>query len=237
MTRGRAGSCGRAGVFYGTPHPRRSVLSHLPLAEPRLSAAGLGKRFGRRVLFRDLAFDLGPGDGLAIRGANGAGKSTLLQILAGVQAPSAGDVRLVLDGAAVEDEVRPLRTGFVAPYLNVYDAFTAEENLRFLARARRLPEPEARITAALTRVGLDGRGGDFVRTYSSGMRQRLRLAAALLHAPAILLLDEPTSNLDAPGRAVVEAVAAEHRASGGVLVVATNVEHEATLCEQAVEIG
>src|SRR5690606_11525309 len=125
----------------------------------------------------------------------------------------------------------------VAPYLNLYDAFSAEENLGFLARARRLPGADARIAAALERVGLGARGGDFVRTYSSGMRQRLRLAAALLAAPAVLLLDEPTSNLDEAGRAVVAAVAAEHRAAGGVLVVATNDEREAAFCDAAVEIG
>ena len=204
---------------------------------PHLFAESLAKRFGRRVLFRDLSFDLGPGDGLAVRGANGAGKSTLLQIVAGVQAPTAGAVRLRLGEGEVEAGERPLRVGFVAPYLNLYDAFSARENLTFLAHARRLPDAAVRIAAVLDRIGLGGRGGDLVRTYSSGMRQRLRLAAALLPAPRVLLLDEPTSNLDAPGRAVVEAVAAEHRAGGGILVVATNVEHEAALCDSAVEIG
>lgn len=206
-------------------------------AAPHLSAESLAKRFGRRVLFRGLSFDLRPGDGLAVRGANGAGKSTLLQIVAGVQAPTAGTVRLRLGGDEVEAQERPLRVGFVAPYLNLYDAFSARENLVFLAHARRLPDAAVRITAVLDRVGLGGRGDDLVRTYSSGMKQRLRLAAALLPAPRILLLDEPTSNLDAPGRAIVEAVAAAHRADGGILVVATNVEHEAALCDSAVEIG
>ncbi len=204
--------------------------------EPHLFAEGLAKRFGRRVLFRDLGFDLGPGGSLALRGANGAGKSTLLQIIAGVQAPTAGTVRLRLDGAEVEAEERPLRVGFVAPYLHFYDAFTARENLAFIAQARRRVM-DGRIDMLLDRVGLGGRGDDFVRTYSSGMQQRLRLAAALLPTPSVLLLDEPTATLDAPGRAIVEAIAAEHRAGGGILVVATNVEHEAALCEQAIEIG
>lgn len=203
---------------------------------PRLSAAGLAKRFGRRVLFRDLGFDLGPGDGLAVRGTNGAGKSTLLQIVAGVQAPTAGSVRLLLGEEEVEPEARPLQVGFVAPYLHLYDAFTARENLAFIAQARRL-RPNGTLDALLGRVGLGGRGDDFVRTYSSGMLQRLRLAAALLPSPSVLLLDEPTSNLDAAGRAVVEAIASEHRAAGGILVVATNVEHEAALCERTIEIG
>lgn len=204
---------------------------------PRLSAEGLAKRFGRRLLFRDVAFDLGPGDALAVTGANGAGKSTLLQIVAGVREPTAGTVRLWLDGEEVDAEVRPLRTGFVAPYLQLYDAFSAVENLGFLAQARRLPDADRRITAVLDRVGLGGRGDDLLRTYSSGMKQRARLAAALLAAPSLLLLDEPTSNLDAPGRAVVEGVVHAHREAGGILLVATNVDHEAALCDERIEVG
>jgi heme exporter protein A len=204
---------------------------------PRLSAEGLAKRFGRRLLFRGLDFDLRPGASLAVTGANGAGKSTLLQIVAGVQSPTEGAVRLWLDGDEVAPEARPLRTGFVAPYLQVYDAFSAVENLDFIARARRLPDAAARIAAALDRVGLGQRGGDLVRTYSSGMKQRIRLAAALLAEPPLLLFDEPTSNLDAPGRAVVVETARAHCADGGILLIATNVDHEAALCEQRVEVG
>ena len=204
---------------------------------PRLSAAGLAKRFGRRLLFRGLDFDLEAGDSLAVTGANGAGKSTLLQIVAGVQSPTDGTVRLWLDDAEITPEARPLRTGFVAPYLQVYDAFTAVENLDFIARARRLSDAETRIAAVLDRVGLGQRGDDLVRTYSSGMKQRVRLAAALLTEPPLLLFDEPTSNLDAPGRAVVEKTARAHCADGGILLIATNVDHEAALCEQRVEVG
>jgi heme exporter protein A len=213
------------------------MLSEPRLPEPRLSVEGLAKRYGRRSLFHGLGFDLGPGDSLAVTGKNGAGKSTLLQIVAGVRTPTAGTVRLWLRGEEVEPEVRPLRTGFVAPYLHLYDAFSAGENLDFLARARRLTEADVRIAAVLDRVGLGDRGDDLVRTYSSGMKQRVRLAAALLAGPSLLLLDEPTSNLDAPGRAVVETVAQAHRDAGGILLVATNVDHEAALCERAIEVG
>ena len=215
--------------------PPCSAVPMLP--EPHLTAEGLGKRFGRRVLFRDVAFDLGPGDSLAVTGANGAGKSTLLQVIAGVQSPTAGTVRLALDGAPLEDAERPLQIGFVAPYLQLYEPFSAIENLRFLARARRLSDAEVRIAAVLERVGLGTRGNDLVRTYSSGMRQRVRLAAALLATPSVLLFDEPTATLDAPGRAVVEAIADEHREQGGVLLVATNVEGEASLCDRRMDVG
>ncbi|MEM1044474.1 MAG: ABC transporter ATP-binding protein [Bacteroidota bacterium] len=206
-------------------------------AAPRLEAEGLSQRFGRRVLFRDLGLGLGPGDSLAVTGRNGAGKSTLLQIIAGVLTPTAGSVRLWLDDAEVGPEDRVRQVGFVAPYLQLYDAFSAEENLAFLAQARRLPEASSRIGAVLDRVGLSTRSADLVGTYSSGMKQRARFAAALLADPAVLLLDEPTSNLDEAGRAFVESLAGAHCAAGGLLVVATNVASETALCQRELRVG
>ena len=199
-------------------------------------ADGLGKRFGKRVLFRNVSFTLGGGQSLAVTGANGSGKSTLLRILAGVMTPTKGSVALSLDGAAVAPEDRPLHVGFVAPYLNVYDDFTARENLRFLARARRLEGAAERIDAALALVGLADRADEWVKTYSSGMKQRVKYAAALLSEPPVLLLDEPASNLDAAGLRMVERVTAHQQSRRGVLVVATNDAAEAARCERTVRI-
>lgn len=201
-----------------------------------LEADDVGMRYGRRVLFRRLSFRLEGGRSLAITGANGAGKSTLLRILAGVLTPRAGEVRLRVGGTVVPREKRPLRTGLVAPYLNVYDGFTARENLAFLAQARRLPERRERIREVLDLVGLDGREDDLVGTYSSGMKQRVKYAAALLAAPPLLLLDEPSANLDAAGLAMVDRVMAHQREAGRLLVVATNVADEAARCDTAVRI-
>lgn len=203
---------------------------------PRLVADRLGKRFGRRVLFRNLSFELAGGASLAVTGANGSGKSTLVRILAGVLRPTRGTVSLVGSDGPVPDDERPLRTGLVAPYLNVYDGFTARENLRFLARARRLPEADGRIREVLDAVELGDRGDDLVGTYSSGMKQRARFAAALLADPVVLILDEPTSNLDDAGRAMVDRVMAAHLARGGLLVVATNVAEEAARCDARLRI-
>ncbi len=188
-------------------------------------------RFGRRLLFRGLSFTLEGGRALAVTGANGTGKSTLLRILAGVLTPTRGTVRLETEGGAVSDEERPLHTGLVAPYLSVYDGFTARENLAFLARARRVPQAEARIEAVLECVELAGRGDDLVRTYSSGMKQRVKYAAALLAEPPLLLLDEPAVNLDAAGLAMVDEVVAYQRGAGRLLVVATNAASEAARCD------
>ena len=198
---------------------------------PRLVVDDLGKRFGRRVLFRQLAFALDGGQVLAVTGANGSGKSTLLRILAGVLRPSKGEVALHLHGRVLPSEKRPLHTGLVAPYLNVYDGFTAAENLEFLARARRLEGAEARRAAVLDLVGLADRADDLVATFSSGMKQRVKYAAALLAEPPLLLLDEPSANLDAAGLAMVERVVAHQRAAGRLLVLATNVAAETAGCD------
>ncbi|MEF8796923.1 MAG: heme ABC exporter ATP-binding protein CcmA [Salinivenus sp.] len=201
-----------------------------------LAADAVGHRYGSLLLFRRLSFEMGGGDSLAVTGANGAGKSTLLRILAGVLAPKAGRVCLTVDGEPVAPEVHPRRAGLVAPALGLYDPLSARENLAFLARARRLPDADDRIDAALTRVGLAGRADDPVSTFSSGMRQRVKYAAALLADPPLLLLDEPAANLDAAGREMVEAVVAAQRERGGIVVVATNRADEAARHDRTLRI-
>lgn len=200
----------------------------------RLVADRLSMRFGRRRLFDDLTLEAVPGEPVAVTGANGSGKSTLLLILAGLVAPTSGSVRLDVDGATVPPEDLPRSVGFVAPALRLYEALTARENLAFLASARRLPEAEARIAHVLDRVGLGARADDAVAAFSTGMRQRLRLATALLHGPPVLLLDEPGATLDEAGRELTESVIASPEA---VVVVATNDPDEAALCTRRVMLG
>ena len=197
----------------------------------QLTADRLAKRFGRRLLFRELSLSVADGQSLAITGANGTGKSTLLRILAGVMRPTAGQVQLQRAGTVVPDVEHPLQSGLVAPYLNMYEGFSARENLHFLARARRLAGADARIEAVLDRVGLLPRADDLVRDFSSGMKQRVKYAAALLFEPPLLLLDEPASNLDEDGLAMVADVREEWQASGRLLVVATNRPETAARCD------
>lgn len=201
---------------------------------PRLDVDTLGHRFGRLVLFRRLSFTLDGGHSAAITGANGSGKSTLLRILAGVLRPSTGAATLTVDGRRVPREEQPLRTGLIAPYFNVYDGLSAQENLEFLAEARQLADAEPRITTALHQVGLAGRTDDLVGTYSSGMKQRVKYAAALLTEPPLLLLDEPSANLDTAGLEMVDAVMEQQLAAGKLLVVATNVASEAARCGRTI---
>ncbi len=219
-----------------------------------LDAAQVGHRFGPRILFREISFSLESGQSLAVTGPNGSGKSTLLRILAGLLAPSRGRVELRVsppdrgeaDGGldrgagsgpkVVERALQPLYCGFVAPYMSVYGGLTAMENLAFIARARRLAGGPERAVALLERVGLKARAQDPVATFSSGMIQRMKLACALLPEPDLLLLDEPTVTLDPAGHAVVKRAIEDQLTRGGMVILATNVAAEASLCAERLEL-
>ena len=202
-----------------------------------LKAEKLSKNFNRRTVIRDISFTLVPGDSLAVTGKNGSGKSTLIKILAGVLSPSTGSVAYENSGIPLlQDEIRTL-VGFVSPYLQYYEEFTAVEILDIIARIRVSGANDpARRKDLMERFSLWERKDDIVRTYSSGMKQRLKYVVALEHSPSVLLLDEPTSNLDEDGIAVVRNVVAEY-SKRGVLVIATNDASEASWCGRQLKVG
>ncbi len=201
-----------------------------------LRVENLCKRFTRNVLFRELTFDLSGGESLAVVGPNGSGKSTLLQIIAGLQQPTSGSVMYKEDDKVLPKEIRLLQIGFAAPYLNLYTLFSANENLQFIARARQLTNATKRIERVLDRVGLGHVADEEVKTFSSGMLQRLRVAAATLSDPELLVLDEPGTNLDKPGREMVEGLITDYLEMGRGVIVATNAETEADWCQRTVSI-
>lgn len=221
-------------IYPGSRHT--SDADHHDTVRARLSASGLGHRFGARVLFRMLSLELPGGRPLAVTGANGSGKSTLMRILAGVLRPSRGEVALRVDGRSVAPDERPLHCGMVAPYLNVYEHFSPQENLDFICRVRGLDDRADRIDRVLDRVGLYGRRRDAVRTFSSGMLQRVRFACALVADPPVLLLDEPTATLDEEGVRVIHDITDSAAAHGRIVVVATNERLEAERYDERIRI-
>ena len=202
----------------------------------RLEVEGITKRFIRRLLFRNLSFNLDGGQSIAITGSNGSGKSTLLRMIAGIMTPSKGEVKLIVGGEELAPTDRPLQVGFVAPYFNVYEGFSAYENLEFVAKVRRLEEAKKRIQEVLEQVSLSKRSEDLVKTYSSGMRQRLKLGVAILTNPPLLLLDEPTTTLDIAGIEIVQRLMHNQIEKGGLLVMATNNPDEVSWCDSAIAI-
>lgn len=186
--------------------------SYQPPAPLRLHNVGMA--YGRRALFSGVTAEVTPGQCLVVSGANGAGKSTLLKIIAGLLRPESG--RVEFGGAR----------GYAAPDVQLYGELTGVENLAFFARLRGLPGADS--DGLLKQVGLPAaRGRDFVSAYSSGMRQRLKLAVALLGDPPLLIWDEPTATLDGAGRAIADALLAESCAAGCIVVAATNDLDEA----------
>jgi heme exporter protein A len=202
-----------------------------------LTVSGVSKEFNRRTIFRNVSFVISTGEALALTGRNGSGKSTLIKILSGVLTPSKGTVVFTLNGATIVPDDIKSAIGFVSPYLQLYDEFTGLENLLVLSSIRSNGSHSAgKAEALLDRFGLAARQHDLVRGYSSGMKQRLKYAFALLHTPGVLLLDEPTSNLDAEGIDVVRQVVREQQKTG-VLILATNDEDEAAWCSRRFQVA
>jgi len=203
------------------------------LAGVRIS--NLAHEFDGREVFRsiDLAYD---GSCLAVTGPNGSGKSTLLRILAGLLTPTSGEARFVVDGQDAPRERLRGMIGLAAPDVRLYAELSARENLRFLLRARGCGEIDERASSALERVGLCDRGDDRVGELSSGLRQRAALAAAIAHDPVILLLDEPSSNLDESGMRMLHGMIESRRASG-LVIIATNDPDEAALASERLDLG
>jgi len=175
------------------------------------------RRFGERAALAGVDLRVAEGEFVLVTGPNGAGKTTLLRVLATVLRPSGGAVSVAgheLPRAA--GQARPL-LGYVAHGPLTYPGLTARENLELYAALYGVPDDL--VGPALERVGLDGRGRDPVSEYSRGMLQRLALARACLHGPALLLLDEPTAGLDADGRELLREVLAE---PGRTVIVSTH---------------
>ena len=184
-----------------------------------IRARELEKRYGDKRILRGVALDVGAEDFLLVTGPNGSGKTTLLRLLAGLAAPTRGELDVDVDRGAL---------GYVAHEPLVYRELTALENLDLYGRLYRVPERRERCGMLLERFGLwdvrHARAGSFSR----GMLQRLALCRALLHEPRLLLLDEPYSGLDDEGVGLLDRELAE-RAHHAAFVVAT---HEPERLEQ-----
>jgi len=193
-----------------------------------LKVDNLSKKFNNKKIFSNVSFELLRGDSIAITGRNGSGKSTLVKIISGLLGKSSGDVTLNIDNNSITHEILHKHIGFVSPYLNLYDEFTGYENLKLTSDIRGTGSEN--INDVLKRVGLFERRNDLLKIYSSGMKQRLKLAFGILHNPQLLILDEPTSNLDSEGVTIVDDIAEEYK-KDRMLIIATNDEHERSLCD------
>ena len=166
------------------------------MTPPAIETEGLIKRFGAIQALDRFSVRVETGESLAVFGPNGAGKTTLIRILTLGLRASGGAFRIAgLDPRREDLEIRR-RIGVISHQSYLYDDLTARENLEFFARVYGVDDPRDRAAILLDEVGLGARADDPVRTFSRGMQQRVSLARALLHEPAIVFLDEPFTGLD-----------------------------------------
>ena len=196
-----------------------------------IQSQNLSKLFGRRLIFKDINFNWTESGIFGISGPNGSGKSTLVKIVAGLIAPSSGKITHKNSGSEIIPEKLHNHIGFVSPYLVLYEEFSAWENLKIFAKIRGVSFNEEKVTYYLAQFLLENRKNDLVKTYSSGMKQRLKFIFALMHSPEVLIFDEPTSNLDEEGKKVVYKIVSEE-GKNRIVIIASNEAKDLELCNE-----
>lgn len=198
-----------------------------------LEAVDLNKSFGRRLIFNDLQFKFDRAGIYGISGPNGSGKSTLVKIIAGVIGTTKGKVHHKVNGKNISEESLHNHIGFVAPYLVLYEEFSAYENLSLISDIRGLKFDIERVEYLLDKFLLSKRKNDLLKTYSSGMKQRVKFIFALSHSPNLIILDEPTSNLDDEGKnSVYELIKEEGQKN--IVIVASNEKSDLQFCSEVI---
>jgi ABC-2 type transport system ATP-binding protein len=202
-----------------------------------IDVRGLNKSFGDKHVVRDVSIRVEEGRVTGFLGPNGSGKTTTMRMLCGLLTPDSGEGRclgldIIADARAIKR-----RTGYMTQKFSLYEDLTIEENLRFVARVHQLDRRAGRVTDALEKLGLRSRRKQLAGTLSGGWKQRLALAAAVLHEPALLLLDEPTAGVDPKARREfwdeIHALAAD----GLTVMVSTHYMDEAERCHDIAYIA
>ncbi len=200
-----------------------------------ISLDNTGKRYNREWIFRHCTYQFEQGKKYAITGPNGSGKSTLLQVIAGATLHNEGTVEYKDGQQATNNEQHYTFISIAAPYLELIEEMTATEMLEFHSKFKPFL-PAQSIADILKTVGLENGANKQIRYFSSGMKQRLKLAQAFFSNTPVLLLDEPTTNLDAEGIALYRSLVASFTKER-LVVVSSNDKQEYDFCEEVVQIS
>ena len=200
-----------------------------------VDVVNLTKRFGELLAVDCVSFEIGKGEIFGLLGPNGAGKTTTIRMLTGIMEPDAGSVLIEGVNLVKHPLEAKMKMGCIPEVGNVYQDLSARENLdlvgRFYGLSKR--ERESRSEELLAALGLSDRGDDYVRTFSKGMRQRVSIACAIIHRPAVLFLDEPTEGLDVHSRRVIIDLVKKMNTQGSTIVWTThNIEEANRLCQR-----
>ncbi len=207
------------------------------MSDLAVDVSGLNKRFGPRHVVRDVSIQVEKGRITGFLGPNGSGKTTTLRMLCGLLTPDSGEGRVLGLDFRREAEAVKRQTGYMTQKFSLYEDLSIEENLDFVARVHELDRRRERVRDSLERLGLTARRKQLAGSLSGGWKQRLALAASVLHAPRLLLLDEPTAGVDPKARREfwdeIHALSAE----GLTVMVSTHYMDEAERCHDIAYIA
>lgn len=195
---------------------------------------GVSKRFGQTRILSDFSHEFTAGKAYHVTGPNGSGKSTFLKLVCGYLTPDKGHVTFTHNNQTLTPEALALQMAFCAPYIDLLDEFTCQEQIDF-HRSFKPFLPHTDVMAEIKKAGLAHALDKSLRQYSSGMKQRLKLILTFLSDAPLLLLDEPCSNLDESGRKFYASLAERYTAGRLVLVASNNMYEEHFFCTEKVE--
>jgi ABC-2 type transport system ATP-binding protein len=199
---------------------------------PAISVRGLSKRFGTRTVVRDFAIEVPRGAIFGFLGPNGSGKTTTIRMLCGLLTPDAGEGEcLGFDLRTEASEIKP-RVGYMTQRFGLYEDMTVRENLEFIGRVYRIGRLTARVEETMRDFGLAARQDQLAGQMSGGWKQRMALAACVLHEPELLLLDEPTAGVDPNARREFWEMIGALAAQGVTVLVSTHYMDEAERCHE-----
>ncbi|MBI1238331.1 MAG: ATP-binding cassette domain-containing protein [Alphaproteobacteria bacterium] len=200
--------------------------------ESVIDVRGLTKRFGGRVVVDDFALRVPRGAIYGFLGPNGSGKTTTIRMVCGLLRPDEGEGTCLGLDVRQESALIKERVGYMTQRFSLYEDMSIRENLDFVARLYALPDRRRRVEAALGDLGLSGRAEQLAGTLSGGWKQRLALAACMIHEPELLLLDEPTAGVDPKARRDFWDQIRAYAAHGVTTLVSTHYMDEAVQCDQ-----
>ncbi|MBF9252524.1 ABC transporter ATP-binding protein [Pontibacter sp. 172403-2] len=200
----------------------------------QINLTNLGKRYNYEWIFRNLTYTFEPGSSYAILGHNGSGKSTLLTVVAGYNLHSEGTITYTSGSKIIEQDKVYQQLSLTAPYLELVEEFTLAEMLNFHTRFKPLRHNLSQVQL-IDRMGLQRARNKYVKDFSSGMKQRLKLGLAIYSDTPLLLLDEPTTNLDQEGISWYQEHVTQHNESR-LIIVGSNIAHEYSFCQHHLHI-
>lgn len=206
-----------------------SIVSH----NMQIHVTKIGKRFNREWIFRNVEYTFQSNQKYALTGPNGSGKSTLLQIIAGATIYNEGKISYVKNNEEIQDEFFYKECVIVAPYLELIEEMTATEFLQFHHQFKKL---HSSIPEILEQIGIAHSAHKQIRYFSSGMKQRLKLGQAFFSDATVLLLDEPTTNLDAEGIALYQSLI-QNQTQNKLVIISSNDVNEYGFCNAIVNIS